>query len=272
MWVLVSLLCALSWATSDLFSKLAMDRGDADVAGIAWFRYAVAAPLVLPLFLAGIPPIGPRFWWTHLVWLPLELAALFLYFKAIRAGPLSLTVPYLSLTPVLTLLTGLFLGEVPSPWAGSGVVLVAGGSFVLSGGRLRLARPSLMAIGVAGLYSITAVAGKVLVRASSPLFFSAYYTLAMALVTAPFHWLRPRRHLRISRWVLLAGVFHGGMIITHMLGIYLAPVAYMIALKRTGGLFAVIYGVFILRERKPLARLSGAAMMAAGAALVGLLG
>ena len=62
------------------------------------------------------------------------------------------------------------------------------------------------------------------------------------------------------------------MITSHMLAVSMAPVAYMIAIKRTAGLFAALYGVLFLGERKPLARVTGAGIMSLGAALVGLMG
>ena len=81
MWVLLSLLCALSWATSDFFSKRALAQGHGDELGLAWFRYVVAVPLVALLFLRGVPQIAPVFWPLHLLWIPLELLAIYLYLR-----------------------------------------------------------------------------------------------------------------------------------------------------------------------------------------------
>ena len=61
----------------------------------------------------------------------LNVGANLSFLQAVRVSPLSLTIPYLSLTPVFaTLLSVPLLGERPSGMQALGVVLVVGGALV----------------------------------------------------------------------------------------------------------------------------------------------
>jgi len=276
MWIGLSVLCALALASSDLFSKKAMTRGEADEATIIWARYLVALPFALPLLLFGIPHLSIRFFWLQAIAFPLELFALLLYMRAIRLSPLSLTLPFLSLTPAFLLAVGfVFLREIPGAVQAAGVLLVVVGGYLLSGeGWVPLVAikkepgPWLM-IAVSLIYAFTAALGKLLINESSPTFFPAYYLFAMTLLLSPIALIRKRR-LRFSRNVILAGLFHAAMVITHIFAVVMTQVSYMIALKRLSGLFGVIYGRLFFGEKKMLRRLIAAGIMFTGALLVSL--
>lgn len=277
MWIGLSVVCALAWATSDLFSKRAMVSGEADEATIIWAKYLVALPFALPLLLFGIPHLSLRFFWLQLVAFPMEMLALLLYMRAIRLSPLSLTLPFLSLTPAFLLAVGfVFLREIPGPLQVAGVLLVVVGGYLLSGeGWIPLVAikrekgPWLMIV-VSFIYAFTAALGKMLIKESSPSFFPAYYLVAMTLLFSPVAFLRKKKTLRFSRNVFFAGFFHAGMVIAHMFAIVLTQASYMIALKRLAGFFGVIYGRLFFGEKKLLRRLVAAGIMFAGALLVSL--
>ncbi len=277
MWIGLSVLCALAWASSDLFSKRAMVRGEADEATIVWAKYLLALPFALPLLFFGIPHLSARFFWLQAIAFPLEIFALLLYMRAIRLSPLSLTLPFLSLTPAFLLVVGfLFLREIPGPIQVAGVLLVVFGGYLLSGEgwvplvAMRKEPGSWLMIAVSLIYAFTAALGKMLINESSPTFFPAYYLAAITLLFSPIALLRKDRRLRFSRNVFFAGFFHAGMVITHIMAIVLTQASYMIALKRLAGLFGVIYGRLFFGEKKLLRRLIAAGIMFAGALMVSL--
>jgi drug/metabolite transporter (DMT)-like permease len=69
----------------------------------------------------------------------LNVAANVLFLKAVQVSPLSVTIPFLSLTPVFsTLLGALVLGERPAGAEAAGIVLVVLGAFLVN---LRRDRP-----------------------------------------------------------------------------------------------------------------------------------
>jgi len=285
-WVLLALGAALLAALMDAVAKATVRVASPWV--VAWAPYLFGAPFLLLLLLSGSPwktPGTPYFVATALA-LPLEIVAVFLYIHAIHRSPLSLTIPFLALTPVFTMpVSYVLVGEKPGPAGAAGVVLVTVGAYALNiqargtgwlGPFRAIAREpgSRMMIGVAILFSLTSALGKIAVVNSSPVFFGATYS-ALLLVTvgavasrfSPDILGTVRAHLVP---LVAIGALYAAMAICHFKAIALAPVAYMIALKRTSILFAVILGRVFFGERGLRHRLLGAALMLAGAALITL--
>ncbi len=283
MWAVFAIASALFWATSDAAAKRLLERG-MDPARLVFVRHAVSVPLLLPLLARGVPRLDAPFWWLHLAWVPLETAAIYLYIHAIRISPLSLTLPFLALTPLLIVVSGAgVLGQRVGPAGLAGIVLVAVGSYVIHVDRLRYGwfgplkaivreRGTRWMLVVAAIYSVTSVLGRLLVEHSSATYFAAHYALVMVIVLAPAG-LRPaarRRWPGRAAWPALVatGVFFGLMILCHMLAIERGIVAYAIALKRLSGVFAVGYGALLFGERRIAQRLAGSTLMALGAGLI----
>ncbi len=100
-------------------------------------RVAFGGLFLSPLLFRRWPPLDVIFWRSIFLLLPLEIAALFLYLRAIARSPLSLTAPLLSLTPVFLLANGwLILGERASRIGFAGVALIAAGTYFLSFGSV----------------------------------------------------------------------------------------------------------------------------------------
>src|SRR4030067_769485 len=131
-WVLLSLLTAFSLSTADALSKRALHRTDEII--IVWVREAYAIPFVaLTLFFVPIPTLDSTFFITLLALLPLELTALILYVKAIKISPLSLTVPFMALSPVFIIIIAFFLlGELPDKSGFLGIFLIVIGAYLLN--------------------------------------------------------------------------------------------------------------------------------------------
>lgn len=281
MWALYSLLSALGWSTSDVFAKKAMQHG-AEGIRILFIRYVLAVPVLLPFLGAGIPSLDRTFWLLHPVWIPLETAAICLYIRAIAISPLSLTIPFLSLTPGFLVFTGwFFLGETVGLCGLAGIALVVAGSYVLNLGHTRRGwlgplkaileeRGSRLMIVVAFLYSLTSILGKVLIQHSSPTYFAVHYPIVMSLVLAPVGLKRRKdSHARSPRkLILLSGLFFSMTILFHMFALETAKVACMIALKRFSGTFSVLYGWLVFGDRELVYRLAGTILMFAGGLLI----
>lgn len=282
MWILFALLSAWGWATSDAFAKKELElRGSVFL--VLWVRYLLSLLFLLPfLFIYGIPRLDYTFFFVHIFWIPLEVTAAYLYMKAISISPLSLTLPVLSLTPLFILFSGrIILGERAAKSAILGIVLIVVGSYILhlrrgEGllGPMRFwlkEKGSLLMVLVAFLYSFTSVFGKILIKHSSPQFFSIYYATIMTVILLPFA-LREVKvfTFKFSGYITLSGFFFAIMILFHMLSLNLAMVAYMISLKRLSGLIGVLYGGFFFKEKNIGFRLIGASLLVAGAILIGI--
>jgi drug/metabolite transporter (DMT)-like permease len=289
LWVLYSLLSAFSLATADALSKKGLEK--ADEYTIAWSRFLFSTPyLLLALLLIEIPKIDRTFWISILILLPLEIVTTILYIKAIKASPLSLTIPFLSFTPLFLIITAfLMLGEIPSVAGVVGIILIVFGAYTLNIHTLKkgfqgLFEPlraiskekgSIYMLIVAFIYSITSSIGKLAIMHSSPIFFGASYYLILTIAFTPLALKKRRGELNLRRNLLgygSIGFFIALMFIFHVLAIIQTDVAYMISIKRTSLIFSVLYGHFIFREERIRERLISSVMMLIGVAMISILG
>ncbi|MDY6861527.1 MAG: hypothetical protein SV062_00890 [Thermodesulfobacteriota bacterium] len=98
-WVISSLLCGFFLAATDAVSKVAVRTSSEYL--IAWVRFFYAVPfLIIFLPFIEIPNLDPTFFFVSFLLIPLEITALILYVKAIKISLLSVTIPFLGLTPV----------------------------------------------------------------------------------------------------------------------------------------------------------------------------
>lgn len=283
-WFPIALLCAFSLASADAFTKkyLADYRGRE----LVLIRFGVPALLLAPLlWVEPLPAVPPAFWGWVGALVPLELAAMLLYVKALQASPLHLTVPYLAFTPVFNIATGwVVLGERISLEGAFGIGLVVAGTYILNIGSLRaggwlaplravMDEPgSRLMLAVAAIYSVTSVMGKAAMEYATPASFGPfYYALIGGAILLAFSVTRPRQLYALVRRpfpTLLVGLMMATMVVTHFLAIARVEVAYMISVKRTALLFGILYGAVLFRERRLGLHLAAGGMMVAGVALI----
>ncbi|MEW6410170.1 MAG: DMT family transporter [Nitrospirota bacterium] len=287
LWIFYSFISAFTLSTADALSKKALSRFDEYI--IAWTRVAFAAPLLtVILFFIEIPELDATFWMVTAMLLPLEIGAKIMYIKAIKASPLSLTIPFLAFTPVFLILTSfIFLGEIPNLYGVIGILLVVAGGYTLNIQEFKEGifepvkavfkeKGSLYMLIIAFVYSITSNLGKIAILHSTPLFFGAIYYVIVAIVFTPVALWRSQemRNLNFfrdnySRIIFpLIGIAITLSIFAHNLAIVLTNVSYMIAVKRTSMLFSVGYDYFIFEERKIMGRLVGCVIMIVGVGMI----
>jgi len=284
-WVILSLTSAFFLATSDALAKKAVENENEYL--VAWFRMLFTLPVfVITLLLVPWPELNDDFYLAFFIALPFELITVILYIKALKSSPLSLTMPFLALTPVfLIAVSFIVLGEKVSLLGSLGIFLIAAGSYLINIDDLRRGlfepikaivreRGSLYMIGVAAIYSLTSAMGKMAIEHSSPLFFAATYFIALNIALLPIALFMGRGDLKIFlqkkryRNLFAPGICYAFMVITHMSAMKLTKVAYMISIKRTSLLMAVLYGYFLFREQHIRSRFFGAALMFVGFVLV----
>ena len=288
-WIALSLLAAFSLATSDALTKKIITKDNEYV--IAWLRVVYALPaLVAAAVLSPHPSLDNTFLVAFCTALPLDILAILLYYKALRLSPLSLSLPFLSLTPVfLILFSSIIMGEAVSAAGAAGIALIALGGYSLNLSALRTGplgpfravvneRGSLYMLAVALIYSITSTLGKLAVAHSSPAFFGATYYVALALCLLPVIMLRSDRkqffsEIRVTaRSVLLPGAFDSMHAVTHFFAVSMVNVAYMVSVKRSSLIIGSIYGFLLFGERNIRERMTGALLMFGGFVMIMVFG
>lgn len=287
LWLTLSLAAAFCMATNAAILKKWFSDVNPWEMGVIPFFYAT--PLCLAaLLMTDIPPLQSGFYPTMAWLLPVTGIAFLLHFRAVYLSPLSLTMPFLSFTPVFVILTGdLMLGEHLSKPGIYGILLVVAGGYILNLDSVRhgvfgpiraiFREPgSALMLLVAAMYGITSVGGKVLIINSSPLFgplllFTAFGPVFL-LVLLAFRKVALRNITRRPLLGMLVGLVLFCDVLSHNLAISMVNAAYMVTLKRLAGIFSVIYGRLLFGDRGLLFRLAGTATMTAGAAIIVLLG
>jgi len=270
-------------ATSDAIAKMVLAVRDEYL--VAWMRLLFALPVfVITLLLIEVPPLDRTFWVASSIALPLEIAAIILYVKALKTSPMSFSIPFLTLTPIFLVVVSYFLlGEKISLPGAAGIFLIASGGYMLNihkawGSPLEPVRAILrergvmMMIAVAFIYSFTSSLGKMAIEHSSPLFFGGFYFILVTLLFTPVViWKNRGKILIAKRDILplsLAGLTYSLMIIAHMVALSLTKVAYMISVKRMSVFFSIMYGYLIFRERNIRERVLGSIVMFTGFLLI----
>ncbi|MCF6155339.1 MAG: EamA/RhaT family transporter [Candidatus Brocadia sp.] len=284
-WFFLSLLCAFFAASADAFSKKSLLASNEYL--IAWVRVGFATPFLLLLLpFIKIPKLDIQFFLTILILLPLETVALILYMKAIKISPLSITLPFLALSPIFMIFTSnLILGERLDEFGIMGIVLTAIGAYLLNVKTTRKGilepfkaigreRGSLYMVIVAFIYSITSNLGKMAILHSSPLFFTATYLPILAAILFPV--LIWKNHGKIkklfshSTLFSLIGLAIAFATITHFLAVNIAEVPYVISVKRMSLIFGIMYGAVWFKETNIRERLMGGIVMIIGVVIITL--
>jgi len=290
-WLGLTFLSAFALATADALSKRYLSYyrpGD-----LVLVRFGIAGALLLPVLLAQPwPALTAAFWGWVAILMPLEITAMWLYMRAIRESPLSLTLPYLAFTPVFNIVTGyVFLGEQVSRAGSAGILLVVCGAWLLNisaarhNGGLNILAPfraivrergSRLMLVTAAIYSFTSVLSKAAMLHVTPAFFGPFYFVVLAVVTALVFasrdvssWKALGRH----PWAHLSiGACMAVMVVAHFFAIAHIEVAYMVAVKRTSLLFGILYGAWLFREQGLTRNLAAGGLMVAGVYLIAAAG
>lgn len=294
MWIPLALISAVCVAGTSFSLKQAVEHGGAVVSTFV-ARMAAGVLLLALVAAAGAwQPLTPAYWTAvGLVLVPEVLGTLFLTL-ALRSGDLSLVQPILGLLPGLVMLGGVvLLGEVPTPPAGAGVLLVTLGVYCvgLQGGgslleplrALGRSRASWFAVGSAVAWSLATLVHKRGIAAVGPFPWAATLAFVSAVglgLALPFIARRaegalgwPEQKGAWMRWVGLAGLSFALQQFGLHLALQVQQAGYVISISSTSVLFATALGIVVLGERAAArTRAAGALLVCVGAALIAMFG
>jgi uncharacterized membrane protein len=262
-WFVLSLACAYFMSTSELFSKLLMRDNDEWTIGCG--MVLMSLPFLVPLLIGRDSfPLSRNLILVVAIAIPFEILAYYIYLSAIRIAPLSLSVPYLSFTPVFAILTAAILLQEGISFQGFlGILMVTVGAYVLNIERFvhHPLAPFKAIFKSAGSRRMLMVALIWSLTATVPMLAIAGRRIKRRAATVN---LKGRN----SIWLSLGGLVMALATMTHYHAIKLAPVSYMISVKRTSLIFSVLYGGLIFKEEHIRLRLLGTSIMLSGAVVL----
>lgn len=277
--------CALAWSGFDLSRKALVER-------------IAPTPLLLLLTMGQTPAFvawaawdgggaAAGYWLPALGSVALNVVANLAFIHAFQVSPISVTIPLLSLTPVLTTLAAVpMLGEVPGVRQWAGILMVVAGAFVVtlrsgegwSAGAMARAfarEPGarLMLV-VAAAWALTPPLDKLALAHASTPFHAAVLCGGVALVLAAV--LAVQGRLGEVRQVGRAPGIYAVALVVSCLALALQLAAYRLVwvalvetLKRgIGNVLALVYGRFLFGEAVGPAQVAAVVMMGVGVGLI----
>ncbi|MBU8893276.1 MAG: EamA family transporter [Bacteroidales bacterium] len=278
-WIFFAVLTAVFRSLTDVAGKFGLKKIDEYI--VAWALNFFALPLLIPvLFFIEIPDITPGFWLAILVSGTLNIATAILYLKAIKLADLSLITPLSTFTPLFLLITSpVIVGEFPGIFGLIGIFLIVFGSYILNIKEKKngLLAPFKALIGnkgaqlmllVAFIWSITSNFDKIGLQNSSPVFYGIAVNIFITIGITPLVFFKSKKNIKQIpknlKSLIPVGIFHGLMIIFHMIALSMTLVAYLISIKRTSAIISVLFGVVIFKEKGLKERILGAIIMIIG--------
>jgi uncharacterized membrane protein len=285
-WIFFAFLTALFRSLTDVAGKFGLKNMDEYI--VAWALNFFALPILLPLlFFIEIPEITSGFWLAIFVSGTLNIATAILYLKAIKIADLSLIIPLSTFTPLFLLITSpIIVGEFPNIFGLIGIFLIVFGSYVLN---IKEKKDGLFApfkalvhnkgaqlmLLVAFIWSITSNFDKIGLQHSSPIFYGIAINIFITIGITPIVFIKSRKNLKQIpknlKSLMPVGIFHGLMMLFHMIAISMTLVAYLISIKRTSAIITVLFGVIIFKEKGLKERIWGAIIMLIGVLCITLL-
>ena len=284
MWILFAILNPISESIRSLVIRKTAQQIEPII--LTWANNIIPVLLFPIVMLAAGTEIKSnfQFWYGFLCAGIIQITASVLYMRAIASGEISSVIPMLSFTPLFLLLSGpLIIGEFPNAVGLLGVLLVVTGSYLLNLDmkRMNLLEPfkaiiknkgtRLMFI-VAFLWAISGAFDKISINNSSVLQHITFTNILIFVVITPYLLFKKKlTYASVNKskggLFLISGLTTASYFF-HYSALALTLVAYVVAMKRMSGIFAVLLGAVFLKEANIKQRLLGSFIMFLGVILI----
>jgi drug/metabolite transporter (DMT)-like permease len=290
-WFIFAIICAILYATLHLLCKKTIRKEDPRYVTFS-LLFTRAVFLLLVVYFLWDKLIFNLNTIIGLVIIGLIIAvADILYFKSIKNGSISRTIPLLSITPLFTLpLAFVLVGELPGLLGIGGICLLVLGIYILNLEKLtrehlfdplksifkhKSSKYMLIVAAVFGLASsmdkFIIINSNVLTRLFMGVYFALFFVTVYLLLTDKKHFIKKVKITFNDRYLLifLIAIIAFFTLVAQFIAISLTYAAYVIAIKRTSAIFAVIAAHFIFREKKNFGHaLTGTIFLVAGAVML----
>ena len=280
----LGLSAALCWAGLDVVRKAL--AGKASPTALALFLMLGVLPFLGVWAVADQTWVSDvRYWPPALASMAMNALANVLFMRSVQLSPLSRTVPFLSLTPVISALAAIpLLGEVPGSMHWAGISLVVVGALVLNSDlsdswwrSVSHEKGAPYMIAVAFLWACSTALDKLALGHASPA--SHAFLLSGGSATILLAWLLSRgkqgelREVVLAPRALLAVLigFAVAALALQMLALQWLWVAVVETLKRAFGVFgSVVFGRLFFGEPITSRKVAAVVLMVAGTTLLAL--
>ncbi len=282
-WYILAILGAIFAAITHALFKKNLKHMSSNVMGAGVF-IATGIMLTAISIYRGVPEIQAPFY-VAIIFEPfLVVLGLTFVFKALESGDISLAYPMQAFTPLFLVITAfIILDEIPSTEGLLGILILVVGLYILNsnGSKQGYLEPFkaifkvkevyYMLVG-AFIFSFTITLDKLIVVNSDPIFGAGISCLLIGIL---FLTLSGRdgtgskeTYKKFIPSFIIAGIFLALEAITINIAFTMQIAPYVIAIKRTSIVLAVIYGTFILQEKYKVRRIIGSMIMVLGTALI----
>jgi len=287
MWIVLALMAALGDALRDTSTK--KFAGSVSPLLISWSYSLFMLPFLAPLLIMAWPEsIAGIFWPLITIVASLHVLGGIVLVRALHAGDLSLSAPLTAFTPVFLLITGpLITGDSVSTIGILGACLVVSGSYLLNlskakagplGPILALTRQpgARNMLFLAFLWSITGSIDRLALKSIPLSFWGPAQAFAIALFFLPVAVTRANWRSIFEgptfRRLLIIGGTNALSFIPYLFALHMAPVYYVVCVKRTSILLSIPLGRSVFGEDTLGERLVGASCMLLGVVIISFWG
>jgi drug/metabolite transporter (DMT)-like permease len=284
MGLVLAVVASLSFVTLDVLRKILGQRLDT-IRVVIGINLGASIVLAGVLWAEGVPSFDRTFVLLGLLESLLFALTSLLYVRAVSISPLSLTIPYLGFTPLVSALVALLLlSEYPSIRGWTGIVCVVAGAVLLHSDRTTrlselLAAPfrepgSWRMLLVAAIWGGATSLDKIAIaHGSEALLGFVMSALSAALLIgvrllrrrpSPLVGTTARTGLLLASAALVAGI----AVLAQFYAYRELFVSYVEAVKRAGGIASALIGVLVFDEGGFEHRIPAACLMFAGMLLL----
>ncbi|MEJ2146510.1 MAG: EamA family transporter [Acidobacteriota bacterium] len=281
---MLAVVASLSFVTLDVLRKILGQRLDT-IRVVIGINLGASIVLAGVLWAEGVPSFDRTFVLLGLLESLLFALTSLLYVRAVSISPLSLTIPYLGFTPLVSALVALLLlSEYPSIRGWTGIVCVVAGAVLLHSDRTTrlselLAAPfrepgSWRMLLVAAIWGGATSLDKIAIaHGSEALLGFVMSALSGALLLgvrllrrrpSPLVGTTARTGLLLASAALVAGI----AVLAQFYAYRELFVSYVEAVKRAGGIASALIGVLVFNEGGFEHRIPAACLMFAGMLLL----
>lgn len=293
MWFLFAILSAIFYSFRGVLEKATIKKTNKYVLGLGIRLFALPfffIPFVIkPGLWMPLHELPVTFWLAVLLisFVSTPIETIF-YYEAIKNEEISLALPILSLSPVLTIgFAALVLGEYPSLFGALGVVTILAGVYAL---KISHARESLltplkhlaknrsvqfMAI-VACSLALGGVFDKMGVKGSNVYMYALFnYTfvccslLIFAATKAPRQLPQLKQH---AGPFALIGLIVAGYTLLYLCALDAGNTAYVVAIRSASILISILLGIIIFKEKDLKAKIVAGTLIFLGLVCIKVLG